>query len=160
MSSKTNLDCGGDQERETPSIHGTMKSRVNWHGNTTTSIMPLHYHCTTTTTASFDLCIEPLWHPLAPMSFTYPHCFMLLPFLIAVPPLSGPTRDLNETWRIYSYGYNLHNQEEYAELKKAADAATLMRPTIQSDVDEDDTTEATAAATGGWSSQFMCNAFV
>ena len=37
-----------------------MKSRVNWHGNTTT-------------TACFDLCIEPLWHPLAPMSFTYPH---------------------------------------------------------------------------------------
>jgi hypothetical protein len=74
----------------------------------------------------------------------------LITFLITVPPLTGPTRDLNETWRIYSYGYNLHNQEEYAELKKAADAATLMRPTIQSDVDEDDTTEATAAATGGW----------
>lgn len=59
------------------------------------------------------------------------------------------TRDLSETWRIYSYGYNLHNQEEYAELKKAADAATLMRPTIQSEVEEDDTTEDTTAATGG-----------
>jgi len=94
------------------------------------------------------------------MSFTYPHCFNVASFFDCRSTTLRPTRDLNETWRIYSYGYNLHNQEEYAELKKAADAATLMRPTIQSDVDEDDTTEATAAATGGWSSQFMCNAFV
>ena len=132
---------------------------------------PVSCHCTTTAlplpllvlTCALSPCVAPTCPNviyLPPLSFTYPHCFMLLPFLIAVPPLSGPTRDLNETWRIYSYGYNLHNQEEYAELKKAADAATLMRPTIQSDVDEDDTTEATAAATGGWSSQFMCNAFV
>ena len=98
--------------------------------------------------------------PTCPNVIYLPPLFHVASFFDYRCTTTGPTRDLNETWRIYSYGYNLHNQEEYAELKKAADAATLMRPTIQSDVDEDDTTEATAAATGGWNSQFMCNVFV
>ena len=46
--------------------------------------------------------------------------------------------DVDDTWRIYSYGYNLSNVEDYHELQRAAEAASCMPPTIASEVVEEE----------------------
>ena len=46
--------------------------------------------------------------------------------------------DVDDVWRIYSYGYNLQKVEDYEELQRAADAASRMPPTIASEVEEEE----------------------
>jgi N-acetyl-gamma-glutamyl-phosphate reductase common form len=80
--------------------------------------------------------------------FIYKHIIFLLAltrwiddFVSRSPVRFFHQRDLNDSWRIYSYGYNLHNEEEYAELKKAAGAAEVMPATIEPDIVEEEEEE-------------------
>ena len=62
---------------------------------------------------------------------------------------SDQSWNVSETWRLYSYGYNITNDADHAELTKAAAAASCMPSTIAAALEMDDGVAAEGEGEGG-----------